>query len=65
MIFSSEAENWEYKIVFLGVIALVMGLTYIIFRMADNLTQRFDHRTANYSANYGTHTHGHCRAICY
>ena len=41
MIFSSEAEHWEYKLVLLSVIALVMGLNYIIFRMADNLTQRF------------------------
>ena len=41
MIFSSEAENWEYKFVLLGVITLVMGLTYFIFQMADNLTQRF------------------------
>ena len=41
MIFSSETDHWEYKLVLLGVISLVMGLTYIIFRMADNLTQRF------------------------
>ena len=41
MIFSSEAENWEYKFVLLGVITLVMSLTYFIFQMADNLTQRF------------------------
>jgi len=41
MIFSSEAEQWEYKLVLLGVITLVMGLNYIIFRMADSLTQRF------------------------
>ena len=41
MIFSSEAENWEYKLVLLGVISLIMGLTYFIFQMADNLTQRF------------------------
>ena len=41
MIFSSEAEQWEYKLVLLRVINLVMGLNYIIFRMADNITQRF------------------------
>ena len=41
MIFSSEAENWEYKLVLLGVITLVMGLTYFIFQMADNLAHRF------------------------
>ena len=41
MIFSSETDHWEYKLVLLGVISLVMGLTYIIFQMADNLTQRF------------------------
>jgi multiple antibiotic resistance protein len=41
MIFSSETDHWEYKLVLLGVISLVMGLTYIIFRMVDNLTQRF------------------------
>jgi len=41
MIFSSYTDHWEYKLVFLGVIGLVMGLTYIIFRMADHLTQRF------------------------
>ena len=41
MIFSSETDHWEYKLVLLVVISLVMGLTYIIFRMADNLTQRF------------------------
>ena len=40
MIFSSETDHREYKLVLLGVISLVMGLTYIIFRMADNLTQR-------------------------
>ena len=41
MIFSSDTDHWEYKLVLLGVIGLVMGLTYIIFRMADHLTQRF------------------------
>ena len=41
MIFSSEAENWEYKFVLLGVITLVMSLTYFIFQMADNLAHRF------------------------
>ena len=41
MIFSSEAENWEYKFVLLGVITLVMSLTYFIFHMADNLAHRF------------------------
>ena len=41
MIFSSEAEQWEYKLVLLGVITLVMGLTYFIFQMADNLAHRF------------------------
>ena len=41
MFFSSEAENWEYKLVLLGVITLVMGLTYFIFQMADNLAHRF------------------------
>ena len=40
MIFSSEAENWEYKFVLLGVITLVMSLTYFIFQMADNLAHR-------------------------
>ena len=41
MVFSSEAENWEYKFVLLGVITLVMSLTYFIFQMADNLAHRF------------------------
>ena len=31
MIFSSEAENWEYRLILLGVITLVMALTYIHF----------------------------------
>jgi len=41
MIFSSETDHWEYKLVLLGVISLVMGLTYFIFQMADNLAHRF------------------------
>ena len=41
MIFSSQRDHWEYKLVLLSVISLVMGLTYIIFRMADNSTQCF------------------------
>ena len=41
MIFSSEATNWEQKVLLLLVIALVMGITYFIFKMADNLTQRY------------------------
>jgi len=41
ILFSSEAEYWEYKFVLLGVITLVMRLTYFIFQMADNLAHRF------------------------
>ena len=41
MIFSSETDHWEYKLVLLGVISLVMSLTYFIFQMADNLAHRF------------------------
>ena len=41
MIFSSDTDHWEYKLICLGVISLVMGLTYIIFQGADYLTQRF------------------------
>ena len=41
MIFLSETDHWEFKLVLLSVISLIMGLTYIIFQMADNLTQRF------------------------
>ncbi len=41
MILSSEAANWEQKMLLLLVIALVMSITYFIFKMADNLTQRY------------------------
>ena len=41
MIFSSETESWEYKLILLIVIAFVMVLTYLIFRMADKITQKF------------------------
>ena len=39
MIFSSDIDYWEYKLILLGMIGLVMALTYIIFQMADHLTQ--------------------------
>ncbi len=41
MILSSEAVNWEQKMLLLLVIALVMIITYFVFKMADNLTQRY------------------------
>jgi len=41
MILSSEATNWEQKMLLLLVINLVMSITYFIFKMADNLTQRY------------------------
>lgn len=41
MILSSEASKLEYKMVLLGVIVLVLGLTYFIFQTADYLTHRF------------------------
>jgi multiple antibiotic resistance protein len=41
MILSSEAANWEQKMLLLLVITLVMGITYFVFKMADNLTRRY------------------------
>lgn len=41
MILSSEASDWEYKIVLFAVILLVLVLTHFIFQTADYLTQRF------------------------
>ena len=41
MILSSEASNWELKLVLFVVITVVLTLTYIIFQGADYLTQRF------------------------
>ena len=66
MIFSSETDHWEYKLVLLGVISLVMGLTYIIYPNGRqfNSTLR-DHRTANYSANNGAYSDGYCSSIRY
>ena len=41
MILSSEAAYWEQKMLLLLVITLVMGITYFVFKMADNLTRRY------------------------
>ena len=41
MILSSETPDWELRLVLFGVITLVLILTYLIFRGADYLTQRF------------------------
>jgi len=41
MILSSEASEWEFKIVLFAVIVIVLILTYLIFQAADYLTQRF------------------------
>ena len=41
MILSSEASHLEYKLVLIGVIFLVLTLTFFIFQTADFLTHRF------------------------
>ena len=41
MILSSEASNWELKLVLFGVIILVLILTYLVFQGADYLTRKF------------------------
>ena len=41
MILSSETPEWKLKLILFTVIALVLLLTYLIFRGADYLTRRF------------------------
>ena len=41
MILSYETPEWELRLVLFGVIALVLILTYLVFKGADYLTYRF------------------------
>ena len=64
MIFSSDTDHWEYKLVLLDVIGLVMGFTYIIFQTADYLTQCFRTIGLRITQRIMGLILIHCRAVC-
>ena len=41
MILSSEASNWDQKLILIVIIGIVMCITYSIFITADNLTKQY------------------------